>query len=133
MESLSPRPEIGCVKAGFRQLLGRARLGGVQMFEGDEGTRRDSFEPSGPPPLPGSSAADGFLAMPGEGYRTQLLRVAAGLAGLGLLVLALAIWAQSAALPALAALLLGGGLATFLLAALALLAWWRWRHKRSAP
>ena len=103
------------------------------MFEDDESRRRESFEPSEPSPLPRSWAADGFLAMPGDGYRSQLLWVAAGLAGLGLLALALAIWAQSAALPALAALLLGGGLATFLLAALALLAWWRWRHKRSAP
>jgi hypothetical protein len=103
------------------------------MFEGDEGTRRDSFEPSGPPPLPGSSAADGFLAMPGEGYRSQLLWVAAGLTGPGLLILALAIWAQSVAQAALAAVLLGCAVASFLMAVLALLAWWRWRHKRSAP
>jgi hypothetical protein len=102
------------------------------MFEGDESQRRESFEASGLPPLASSPGADGFLAMPAQGYRSRLLWVAAALAGLGLLVLTLAIWAQSAAQPAVAALLLGGGLATFGLALLALLAWWRWRHKRSA-
>lgn len=102
----------------------------VRMFEGDTHRRGGGFEPLGVP-LPAADSEGGASPPTAAGgYLPHLLAAAAAFALLGIVTLAIGVFAVH---PPLTAALLGSSTGWFLLALLAVLVWWRRRRQPSAP